>query len=233
MDVWAPHVDNPNESSESLIRLKIENTAYLDYSWINVGWQVNPKLYGDDATRLTIIWEKYNSSDNNSTYCYNVMCKPGFVQTNNTIRLGDKFTTISSYGEKGPHFAFPLSVYKDSQTKHWWLEVNKIAVGYWPWQLFSDNKNDTATWVQLGGKVTTTTTNPTMPQMGSGHFPKEGYGKAACIQAIQAYRSMDRKDPEKSLYSSFDTTNPKCYGLKALGNYFYYGGPGGNKSSCE
>ncbi|KAL3636380.1 hypothetical protein CASFOL_020927 [Castilleja foliolosa] len=201
MDVWAPHVDNLNDTSESLIRLRIENSAYPDYSWwISVGWQavtdlesflrgsVNPKLYGDNATRLTIVWE-------------------------------------------GP-------VYKDSQTKHWWLEVNKIAVGYWPSQLFSDNKNDTiATRVQLGGKITTTTTtNSSMPQMGSGYFPKEGYGKAACIQAIQVYSSMDRKDPILEPNFTPVYQKPECYDVdhqlgtkykKALGNYFFYGGPGG------
>ncbi|KAL3636374.1 hypothetical protein CASFOL_020921 [Castilleja foliolosa] len=239
MDVWAPHVDNSNKTSESLIQLEMFNFDNGNRNTIGVGWQVNPELYGDDATRLTIYWEKYTYYNQNTTFCYNDKCSAGFVQTNNTIRLGEKFITISSYVKNGPHFAFPVSMYKDSQTKNWWLIVNEIVVGYWPWQLFSNDINGSANGVQLGGKITTTTTNPTMPQMGSGHFPKEGYGKAACIQAIQAYLLMDRKDPEKPLKIRVLNTKPKCYGLevdtkyKALGNYFYYGGPGGADPNCN
>ncbi|RVX01818.1 hypothetical protein CK203_019548 [Vitis vinifera] len=73
--------------------------------------------------------------------------------------------------------------------------------------------------------------------MGSGHFPEEGYGKAAYFRDIKLMR-----DPQEGFAIvsteevSFFTDNPDCYrvGDKAdlpgwSGAYnFYYGGPGGN-----
>ena len=70
----------------------------------------------------------------------------------------------------------------------------------------------------------------TQTQMGSGHFPSEGYGKASYFRNIQYKdRAGDFKDPEQLITY---VTKPKCYDLQVgdkssdSGTFFYFGGPG-------
>lgn len=56
-----------------------------------------------------------------------------------------------------------------------------MPIGYWPSGLFEfiRYKGDFAFW---GGQVEGPTASSNSPQMGSGHFASEGYGKAAFIK---------------------------------------------------
>ena len=69
------------------------------------------------------------------------------------------------------------------------------------------------------GKHTTT-------QMGSGHFPKEGFGKASFFKFLKV------NDGTKALKDPKDTgiiiTQPNCYDILNSGSSFYHGGPGRN-----
>ncbi|KAL3636377.1 hypothetical protein CASFOL_020924 [Castilleja foliolosa] len=130
--------------------------------------------------------------------------------------------------EKSGYQALPW----ESQNGNWWLEVNKVKVGYCLWRFFTKLQNGGATRVELGGTITNNgpITKNTTTQMGSGHSPKERYGKAAYFQAIQVYSSMNdswnREHPTiLTNFKSVKDNNKKCHGLevgkkfKCLGNY--------------
>ncbi|KAL3628045.1 hypothetical protein CASFOL_028147 [Castilleja foliolosa] len=134
---------------------------------------------------------------------------------------------------------------QDSQNGIWWLEVNKVKVGYWPWSVFTKIQYRAASRMELGGTITNIVPviKNTTTQMGSGHFWKEGYGKAVCFQVVQVYSTMNdswnRENPTMLTNFISNKDNEKCYGLevgskfKGLGNYFYYGGPGGANPECK
>ncbi|KAJ1277113.1 hypothetical protein BS78_05G269500 [Paspalum vaginatum] len=117
-----------------------------------------------------------------TTGCYNLSCS-GFVQTNNQI---------------------------DPGTGNWWLLVGTYFLGYWPSSIFTDLA-DSATIVKWGGEVAVFTAQTTT-QMGSGHFPIEGFGKASYIKNIQVPNSYNVQNGSSSDW----------------GTYIFYGGPGKN-----
>lgn len=68
-------------------------------------------------------------------------------------------------------------------------------VGYWPKEIFTFMA-DGANFVLWGGDVYSPI-NELIPAMGSGHFPQEGYGKAAYVNQIKVvYKHKDTfEDP--------------------------------------
>ncbi|RID41791.1 hypothetical protein BRARA_J01723 [Brassica rapa] len=108
-------------------------------------------------------------------------------------------------------------------------DLNSIEAG---WQLFT-HLADHATTVEWGGEVVNTRSSGrhTTTQMGSGHFPDEGFGKASY------FRNLEIVDSDNSLVPVHDVKilaeNTECYDIKSSysnewGTYFYYGGPGFN-----
>lgn len=63
---------------------------------------------------------------------------------------------------------------------------NKYVLGYWPAFLFS-YLTDSASMIEWGGEVVNSESDGqhTSTQMGSGHFPGEGFGKAGYFRNIQ------------------------------------------------
>ena len=107
------------------------------------------------------------------------------------------------------------------------------VLGYWPSSLFT-YLADSATMVEWGGEVVNSGTDGrhTSTQMGSGHFPSEGFGQAAYFSNLQVVdannnlRSPDRIDTFAE--------NSACYDVqdgynREWGYYFYFGGPGLNE----
>lgn len=77
------------------------------------------------------------------------------------------------------------------QNVNWWLYMDDIEVGYWPNSiLISLPKN--ATNLIWGGEITNLRSNGshTLTQMGSGHFPHEGFGKASMIHNLTYVRQF-------------------------------------------
>lgn len=67
--------------------------------------------------------------------------------------------------------------------------------------------------------------------MGSGHFPKEGFKKAAYIRNLEVVDIENRLKPVSNLKLLKDSSN--CYDVtsefsKDWGNYIFFGGPGNN-----
>ncbi|OAY82894.1 hypothetical protein ACMD2_25491 [Ananas comosus] len=122
----------------------------------------------------------------------------------------------------------------DRETGHWWLEYGDDLkpVGYWPESLFTGLKNP-ASLLNWGGHVLSPSSEKS-PPMGSGHFPHEGFGKAAFVREVLIVDKgrhlvlpiLENLDPMSSNYD--------CYRVDTLmyngdGITFYYGGPGGCK----
>ncbi|KAJ0105127.1 hypothetical protein Patl1_17707 [Pistacia atlantica] len=98
------NIQNPKipkgQFSEALIRLQSGSEDQID--GIQVGWMVNPTLYGDNRTRTFTLWTAGRNG------CYDIMC-PGFVQVNPKLSLSSTFTRISVFGGKQYDFTFTVS----------------------------------------------------------------------------------------------------------------------------
>lgn len=226
LNVWPAKVASAAEFSLSQIWV-ISGTFGNDLNTIEAGWQVSPQLYGDNSPRFFTYW---TTDAYQTTGCYNLLCS-GFVQTNSRIAMGAAISPTSGY--KGGQFDISLLIWKDPNHGNWWLEFgNGELVGYWPSVLFSHLASH-ASMVQFGGEVVDTRAegSHTATQMGSGHFPGEGFGRSSY------FRNLEVVDWDNSLIplTTFHVTadHPACYdiqgGVNAVwGNYFYYGGPGRN-----
>ena len=98
---------------------------------------------------------------------------------------------------------------------------------YWPSSLFSLLSSSAST-VQWGGEVKNLKKDgqQTTTQMGSGHFPEEGPGKASFFDTLNV---IDSKTILRRPWNSRTmVTNPNCYNIINSRDYFYYGEPGRN-----
>jgi hypothetical protein len=123
---------------------------------------------------------------------------------------------------------------QDPKRGNWWLQVGSNVVGYWPSSIFS-YLADSASSIMWGGEVYSPNPVQTSTQMGSGHFPEEGFGKASYIRNIQVVGSsnilkspdnMDLLSSQQGCYNVQNGTN------RNWGTYIYYGGPGKNPN-CD
>ncbi|RLN13501.1 hypothetical protein C2845_PM09G12040 [Panicum miliaceum] len=226
VNVWSPRIGDPSEFSLSQIWV-ISGSFGNDLNTIEAGWQVSPELYGDSNPRFFTYW---TTDAYQETGCYNHNCR-GFVQTTNKVAIGAAITPESVYN--GRQFDITLMLWKDPKHGHWWLELGSgLVVGYWPSYLFTHLARH-ANMVQFGGEVVNTrpSGSHTATQMGSGHFPSEGFDRAAYFRNLQVVDWDNNLIPASSLKLLAD--HPGCYDIQGgsnsyWGSYFYYGGPGRN-----
>uniref|UniRef100_A0A0E0N877 Neprosin PEP catalytic domain-containing protein n=1 Tax=Oryza rufipogon TaxID=4529 RepID=A0A0E0N877_ORYRU len=186
------------------------------------GTKVYPALYRDEKTRFFIYWTR-DAYD--QTGCYNLACS-GFIQTNTQVVIGGSISPVSIYG--GPQYEYDYLVWKDLAGGNWWLQVQGKYVGYWPSSIFTHLQTGVADTVEWGGEVNSP--RSTTP-MGSGHFPKEGFGKATYSKAIQVVDSSNKLKSPNGV--SLIAPLPNCYNVMtgsssttSWGTYIYYGGSG-------
>ncbi|CAL5380747.1 unnamed protein product [Camellia sinensis] len=122
--------------------------------------------------------------------------------------------------------------HEDTTRGAWWLQFGNEVVGYWPTSLFS-YLADSASQIQWGGEVMNLASDGqhTTTQMGSGHFPEEGFGKASYIKNIQIVDGSSNLSAPIGVSTRAEQSN--CYNVQTgkssdWGNYIYYGGPGRN-----
>ncbi|KAJ0724124.1 putative neprosin [Helianthus annuus] len=157
------------------------------------------------------------------------MICPGFVQTSRTVSLGAVIGPISTYN--GEQYDVAFMIWKDPKSENWWLKVGNEVIGYWPASLFTDLRNH-ATLIEYGGEVYSGSSGKhTSTQMGSGHFPGEGLGKAAYARNLEVIDRYNNLNPVSNLILFAD--KPNCYGVTkgysdVWHNYIYFGGPGYN-----
>jgi hypothetical protein len=116
---------------------------------------------------------------------------------------------------------------------NWWLRVQDQLLGYWPHLIYTYLASS-ATGITWGGEIYNKGVggHHTLTQMGSGHFPSEGFGKASYIRNIQYMEYTGKfKDPDQGLVAF--ATKPSCYSISVANNknggygtHFYFGGPG-------
>lgn len=229
INVWAPKIEQPNEFSLSQLWI-LGGSFGEDLNSIEAGWQVSPDLYGDNNTRLFTYW---TSDAYQATGCYNVLCA-GFVQINSEIAMGASIFPISSYS--GSQYDISIMIWKDPKEGNWWMQFGKdYVLGYWPSFLFS-YLGDSASMIEWGGEVVNSQLDGvhTSTQMGSGHFPEEGFSKSSYFKNIQVVDSTNNLKAPKGVGTFTEQSN--CYDVQNgnnadWGTYFYYGGPG-RSSNC-
>ncbi|KAF5953342.1 hypothetical protein HYC85_006198 [Camellia sinensis] len=123
--------------------------------------------------------------------------------------------------------------WQDQKEGNWWMQFgNEYVLGYWPAFLFS-YLADSASMIEWGGEVVNSASDGqhTTTQMGSGHFPEEGFGKASYFRNILIVDGSNNLRAPKDVGTFTEQSN--CYDVQIgnngdWGNYFYYGGPGRN-----
>ncbi|XP_020694144.1 uncharacterized protein LOC110108005 [Dendrobium catenatum] len=229
INVWEPKIQQSNEFSLSQLWI-LGGSFGEDLNSIEAGWQVSPDLYGDNNTRLFTYW---TSDAYQATGCYNLLCS-GFIQINSDIAMGASISPISDYS--GSQYDISILVWKDPKEGNWWMQFGSdLVLGYWPSFLFS-YLADSASMIEWGGEVVNSQPDGehTATEMGSGHFPEEGFGKASYFRNIQIVDESNNLRSPKGVGTFTEQSN--CYDVQNgnngdWGSYFYYGGPGRN-SNC-
>ncbi|KAI3730902.1 hypothetical protein L1987_62082 [Smallanthus sonchifolius] len=147
----------------------------------------------------------------------------------NTIEAG--WQIYPHRGDNLPGDSLPrlFTYWTDVKSGDWWLRVGSELIGYWPANLFSGLR-DHANTIQYGGEVySAKSSKHTSTQMGSGHFPEEGLGKAAFVRNVEVIDEMNNLNTIQNV--ELFAENPNCYDVKSgynavWGSYIYYGGPG-------
>ena len=86
-------------------------------------------------------------------------------------------------------------------------------LGYWPGFLFS-YLTDSATMIEWGGEIVNSESDEqhTTTEMGSGHFPEEGFGKAGYFRNIQIVDGSNSLRDPKGLGTFTEQSN--CYDVQ-------------------
>ncbi|MQL78787.1 hypothetical protein Taro_011229 [Colocasia esculenta] len=202
INVWNPKTEKQNELSVSQIWVASEDLV----TSLEAGWMVNHYLTG----------------------CYNIDC-PGFVQTNRNTLLSTYLRPVSVYG--GPQYVIDIEIFKDRITGNWWLRRQGVDMGYWPNQLVPSLAGG-ARRIDFGGEIAYIKSGAhTSTDMGSGHYPYEGFSKSSFFRKVEVLDpSYVYRNPE---HASVSVDNGGCYDLEIgrkqdgpWGYFFFYGGPG-------
>ncbi|CAN6453095.1 unnamed protein product [Victoria cruziana] len=181
---------------------------------------------------FTDVYQRYQGSDGyKNTGCYNLRCRPGFVQLSKRV-VPDMPLPPSDY--KGPQYYMEIVVLRDQKTGNWWLNIQNEWIGYWPKTIFTSLASG-ATLLEWGGEIFTPTTGVhTATEMGSGHFPSEGGDGISA-----SFNKLIYVDQTYKVWTPATVTTaasrPKCYNIGVAGNVgakrgytFFFGGPGRN-----
>ncbi|KAI9085550.1 hypothetical protein K1719_032393 [Acacia pycnantha] len=214
INTWNPSVQFGEFSVSQIWLLNDDDVA--NTNTIEAGWQVNPQLYGDNTTRLFTYWTDDNGK---TTGCYDLLCS-GFVQHDAGVAVGASITPLSIYGNQSAQAAMKRSGRESDRI---------LAFGSVLSTLLQCNGG------RVGGEVINTRSNGqnTATQMGSGHFPAEGYGKASFFANIKIVNDKNQMVSPNNTLTSID--RPNCYDIKPdysddpeWASYFFFGGPGIN-----
>ncbi|XP_030448717.2 uncharacterized protein LOC115671320 [Syzygium oleosum] len=230
VNVWNPKVEIPDEATGGYIWAQTGLSGDKNLNVAGAGWTVNPTVFGDNSTRFVIFWTRDNFI---KTGCFNHIC-PGFVQMSQHQYLGGVISPISVYGDPLKQYHIPLLILQDSGTKNWWLVFQGEAFGYWPSDIFTELSAG-AESLSWGGKVLRSRSqsqdhqrNASEPEMGSGHWPEEGFSRACYIDGIGVVNKSSEKSEPKSL--TFMTTSRERYDVRvgtwegAQGSSLFFGG---------
>jgi hypothetical protein len=233
LNVWSPYTERSDEFS--LSQMWVTRGSGSSLETVEGGWQKYRDFYGDYNPRLFI----YFTPDNyGSGGCYNLSCG-AFVQVSNSVYIGGTFAHISQHPHPSAAWEFKLRWQKDGTNGDWWLKYGDTWVGYYPRTRFdSEGLRNQAGEVDFGGEITNkpSGSSHTRTDMGSGHFPGDGFGYAAYQRQIRYITTANVWGTHPALTES--RSDKDCYDIKSFDSsgdwerYFYFGGPGYN-SQCE
>ncbi|KAM7254606.1 hypothetical protein ACFE04_003986 [Oxalis oulophora] len=221
INVWNPHVELDNELS--MARISVIGGRGKDRETIMAGWKVSPI---DNDPRFFIGWSTSNAG------CVDLDCA-GFVVTNTQFSIiGGLLQPYSLY--MGNQYDIYVKIYQEKETGKWWVRFQDQILGYWPRKLFNILVNAGANRVIWGGHIINHEKNGrhTSTDMGSGHTPSTGFGKAAFFRKI-GYIDYENimTFPENKVLETH-VSKPQCYDVRIVeqwssdfGTQFYYGGP--------
>eukprot|EP00253_Pinus_taeda_P003151 PITA_03151 len=198
------------------------------------GWEVHPSLYGDTNPRFFVDW--IIEGKHSGSGCENMLC-PGFVLASGSRNyLGSPISPVSTY--KGTQKKIDVEIVKEKPGwagARWSVYLNNNLLGWWPTSMFKSLANNAVT-VGLGGQVLFYLGTPSSKtEMGSGHFPDEGFGGSAHVSNIQI---SNDEGVVTDFYYNKVALRPKCYDVSdithsnGLGQHFFFGGPGGDDADC-
>ncbi|PON84575.1 hypothetical protein TorRG33x02_196420 [Trema orientale] len=230
INIWDPSVQ---DHQFSIGTMWIVTGPKEDINSLQAGWAVH-KFLSPNGTRLYTYW---TADGYQKTGCFNVLC-PGFVQVSSEITLGLALPPSTFNGSQTDML---LSLYQDRASGHWWLMFEDKYVGYWPKEIIP-RLGEGATFVSWGGEVYSPL-GMLSPAMGGGHFPEEGFRKAAYIIQIKVVRddtnSTKFEDPPDYALKTW-ANQPHCYNAKndyqaagGWGYYVFFGGPGNCSFAME
>ncbi|CAN4077758.1 unnamed protein product [Withania somnifera] len=224
--LWNPHItENPQHTA---CRLKIQKGSDI----LQVGWRVDPTLYGDTKTRSFIHFQA------GTTRCFNTLC-PGFVLVNSKFPVDASFGNVQNRGDKRA-WEITMFIQRDLANGNWWLlyDESNEQVGFWPRKIFSKlGLGSFANNVEWGGVAYSPPGVP-KPPMGSSCFPVgdpnyDAYGRRLNVLNDKGQMvHIDKMDVR--------VDDPHHYGLMDIphwrgGKYqhiAFYGGPGGFQTLC-
>lgn len=224
LNVWKAYTEKSSEFSLSQIWV----TEGGGQETVEAGWQVyrNRHILNPKDPYFFI----YSTQDGyNQTGCYDLTCND-FVQTNNAVVIGGRWTNQSVVG--GAQYSTPILIQKDGTTGHWWIAVDGVYAGYYPRTLYDTNGiRDQAALVDFGGEIVNTwpSGRHTKTDMGSGYKPSAGFGYAAYQRTIR-YVNTSNQYATPSLIET--RTDSGCYDIDtfyasgAWKTHFYFGGEG-------
>ncbi|NGO14916.1 neprosin family prolyl endopeptidase [Streptomyces sp. HC44] len=233
INAWHSFVEYNNEFS--LGQLALARGSGTGQQTLEVGHQVYKDLYGDWVPHLFTYYTTNGytqSGDNKGGYNENVK---GWVQYSSTVHPGALSSPLSSFG--GTQYQMGLKV--QLWQGNWWVQVNGAWIGYYPASLYATTGlRSQASSVSWYGEVVDSGSDPatTRTDMGSGHWPYEGFGYCAYMNNLQ-YQSGT--DGTMTRYSgSTWASNPNCYTVEghfadtgSWQSYQWWGGSGRN-SQC-
>ncbi|CAH2053810.1 unnamed protein product, partial [Thlaspi arvense] len=185
------------------------------------------KYYGAKATLN--VWEPKIQHTNEFSLSQIWLLGGSFGQDLNSIEAGWQVSP-DLYGDNNTR----LFTYWTSDAYQATGCYNLLCSGYWPSFLFS-YLTESASMIEWGGEVVNSQSggHHTWTQMGSGHFPEEGFSKASYFRNIQVVDGSNNLKAPKRLGTFTEKSN--CYDVQTgsnddWGHFFYYGGPGKNKN---
>jgi hypothetical protein len=227
LNVWSPYTERSSEFS--LSQIWVVRGSGSNRETVEVGWQKYRDLYGDYRPRLFIYFTPDNYGNGG---CYNLSCG-AFVQISNSVYIGGGFTNVSSHPHPSTAWEFKIRWQKDGNGGHWWLKYGNTWVGYYPRSLFDSNGlRNYGRKVDFGGEIIDEQPGGrhTRTDMGSGHFPGDGFGYAAYQRQIRYITTSNFWGIRPSLTAT--RTDSDCYDISVKNSsgswerYFYFGGWG-------
>ncbi|GLJ25978.1 hypothetical protein SUGI_0498200 [Cryptomeria japonica] len=227
-------VEQPDYSSVQIYFLHEISEGRTSKELMQTGFVVDPKRFGDRLI-FYIFYRLHDRVDG----CFNLECG-GFIQDDRKYYPGMPMEHLSVYN--GPQRDSLLSIRRTTTSNSnivWAVYLQDTKVGHWPAIYFKD-LIFAANRVDFGGEIAVSNNSPGTPfsktDMGTGGFPKDGFGKATFVRNIELKTTKDV--PILDMEKSYVATKSKCYGVKGStsndwGDYIYYGGPGGDNPKCK